>query len=156
MKKVLIVCTGNSCRSQMAEGWIRKFTADKAQVFSAGTHPEKVNPLAIKVMQMECVDIAHHQSNLVDDYLNIDFDYVITVCDDANEKCPHFSSTAKKIHKSFPDPAKAKRVKNEIVLTYVKVRDMLKEFCKDFVQNELGIDVNENIFTRNFHCRGDS
>ena len=156
MKKVLIVCTGNSCRSQMAEGWIRKFTTDKAKVFSAGTHPEKVNPLAIKVMQMECVDIACHQSNLVDDYLNMDLDYVITVCDDANEKCPHFSSTAKKIHKSFPDPAKAKGTKKEVVLTYVKVRDMLKEFCKDFVQNELGIDVNENIFTRNFHCREDS
>ena len=148
MKKVLIVCTGNSCRSQMAEGWIRKFTSDKVQVFSAGTYPEKVNPFAIKVMQMEYVDIAHHESNLVDDYFNMNLDYVITVCDDANKNCPHFSSTAKKIHKSFPDPAKAKGDKTQVVLTYVKVRDMLKEFCKDFVQNELGIDVNENIFTR--------
>ena len=155
MKKVLIVCTGNSCRSQMAEGWIRKFTSDKVQVFSAGTHPEEVNTFAIKVMQMKCVDIAHYESNLVDDYLNIHLDYVITVCDDANEKCPHFSFTAKKIHKSFPDPAKAKGAKNEVVLTYVKVRDMLKEFCKDFVQNELGISVNEYIFSRNIHYRGD-
>ena len=80
----------------MAEGWIRKFTADKAQVFSAGTHPEEVNPLAIKVMQMESVNITHYQSNLVDDYINMDLDYVITVCDDANTKCPHFSSTSEK------------------------------------------------------------
>lgn len=156
MKKVLIVCTGNSCRSQMAEGWIRKFTADKTQVFSAGTHPEKVNPLAIKVMQMECVDIAHHQSNLVDDYLNIDLDYVITVCDNANEKCPHFFHSGKKIYKCFPDPAKAKGTKNEVILTYMKVRDMLKEFCKDFVQNELGINVDANTFIRDLNCRGDS
>ena len=155
MKKVLIVCTGNSCRSQMAEGWIREFTFDKVQVFSAGTHPEEVNPFAIKVMQMECIDIAHHESNLVDDYLNINLDYVITVCDDANENCPHLSLTAKKIHKSFPDPAKAKGDKTQVILAYMKVRDMLKGFCKDFVQNELGISVNKKIITRNFHCRGD-
>ena len=155
MKKILIVCTGNSCRSQMAEAWMRKFAGDKAQVFSAGTHPEKVNSIAIKVMQMECIDISHHKSNLVDDYLNEELDYVITVCDDANENCPHLSSTAKKIHKSFPDPAKAKGDKTQVILAYVKVRDMLKGFCKDFVQNELGISVNEKILTRNFHCRGD-
>ena len=79
MKKVLIVCTGNSCRSQMAEGWIHKLSQNKVEVFSAGTHPEKVNPMAIKVMKMVCIDISHHTSNSVDDYLNIDLDYVITV-----------------------------------------------------------------------------
>ena len=79
----------------MAEAWMRKFAGDKVQVFSAGTHPEKVNPIAIKVMQMECIDISHHKSNLVDNYLNEELDYVITVCDDANKKCPHLPSTAK-------------------------------------------------------------
>ena len=77
MKKILIVCTGNSCRSQMAEAWMRKFAGDKAQVFSAGTHPEKVNPIAIKVMQMEYIDISHHKSNLVDDYITEELDYLI-------------------------------------------------------------------------------
>ena len=141
MKKILIVCTGNSCRSQMAEAWMRKFAGDKAQVFSAGTHPEKVNPIAIKVMQMEYIDISHHKSNLVDDYLNEELDYVITVCDDANKKCPHFPSTAKKIHKRFPDPAKAKGTETEILKAYRDVRDSLKEFAMDFVENELDIYV---------------
>jgi len=147
MKKILIVCTGNSCRSQMAEAWIRKFSGNQVQVFSAGTHPEKVNPVAVKVMQIECVDISHHKSNLVDDFKDVDFNFVITVCDDAKEKCPHFPSVAKKIHKSFPDPAKAKGTDAEILETYIKVRDMLKSYCKDFLQHELGINVNENIFT---------
>jgi len=145
MKKVLIVCTGNSCRSQMAEGWIREFAKDKVEVYSAGTHPEPVNAVAIKVMQSLCVDISQHQSNQIDEYLNLDLDYVITVCDSAKELCPTFPSASKVIHKSFPDPAKVKGSKNEVVLTYVKVRDMLKEFCKDFVQNELGISVNDDI-----------
>ena len=141
MKKILVICTGNSCRSQMAEAWILKFAGDKVQVFSAGTHPEKVNPIAIKVMQMEYIDISHHKSNLVDNYLNEELDYVITVCDDANAKCPHFSSSAKRLHKGFPDPAKAKGTETEILKVYRDVRDSLKEFAMDFVENELDIYV---------------
>ena len=139
MKKVLIVCTGNSCRSQMAEGWIREFAKDKVEVYSAGTHPEPVNSVAIKVMQSLCVDISQHQSNLLDEYLNLDFDYVITVCDSAKELCPTFPSASKVIHKSFPDPAKAKGTDEEVLAVYKKVRDMLKSFCKEFLQKELGI-----------------
>ncbi|OUV76125.1 MAG: protein tyrosine phosphatase [Flavobacteriales bacterium TMED123] len=139
MKKVLIVCTGNSCRSQMAEGWIRQFAKDKVEVYSAGTHPEPVNSVAIKVMQSLCVDISQHQSNLLDEYLNLDFDYVITVCDSAKELCPTFPSASKVIHKSFPDPAKAKGTDEEVLAVYKKVRDMLKSFCKEFLQKELGI-----------------
>ena len=139
MKKVLIVCTGNSCRSQMAEGWIREFAKDKVEVYSAGTHPEPVNAVAIKVMQSLCVDISQHQSNLIDEYLNLDFDYVITVCDSAKELCPTFTSASKVIHKSFPDPAKAKGTDEEVLAVYTMVRDMLKSFCKEFLQKELGI-----------------
>ena len=144
MKKILIVCTGNSCRSQMAEAWIRKFAGNQVQVFSAGTHPEKVNPVAVKVMQIECVDISHHKSNLVDDFKDVDFNFVITVCDDANKKCPHFPSTAKKIHKSFPDPAKAKGTETEILKIYRDVRDSLKEFVIDFLEKELDVYVKKD------------
>ena len=120
---------------------MRKFAGDKAQVFSAGTHPEKVNPIAIKVMQMECIDISHHKSNLVDDYITEELDYLIIVCDDANKKCPHFSSSAKRLHKGFPDPAKAKGTETEILKVYRDVRDSLKEFAMDFVEKELDIYV---------------
>lgn len=139
MKKILIVCTGNSCRSQMAEGWIREFAKDKVEVYSAGTHPEPVNPKAIKVMQSLCVDISQHQSNKIDEYLNLDIDYLITVCDSAKELCPTFPFASKVIHKSFPDPAKAKGTDEEVLVVYTRVRDMLKSFCKDFLQKELGV-----------------
>ena len=139
MKKILIVCTGNSCRSQMAEAWIRKFASGRVQVFSAGTHPERVNTKAIHVMQLEGLDISNHKSNLVDEFIHMDLDYVITVCDDANERCPYFSTVAKKMHKSFPDPAKAKGTEKEILKVYKDVRDSLKEFAMDFVKKELGI-----------------
>lgn len=137
MKRILIVCTGNSCRSQMAEGWIREFTKDKVEVYSAGTHPEPVNPMAIKVMKSLSVDISHHQSNQIDDYLDLDLDYIITVCDRAKELCPTFSTVSKVIHKSFPDPAKAKGTDEEVLAVYTKVRDMLKSFCRGFCERNL-------------------
>ena len=137
MGKVLIVCTGNSCRSQMAEGWFRKFAHDKFNFFSAGTHPEPVNPIAIKVMKSECINISHYQSNHINDFIKIDFDYIITVCDDAKKNCPVFLNSAKLVHKSFPDPAKAKGNKKDVLAVYVKVRDMLKSFCEEFVKTEL-------------------
>ncbi|MEE2699735.1 MAG: arsenate reductase ArsC [Bacteroidota bacterium] len=141
MKKVLIICTGNSCRSQMAEGWIREFIDDKIHLFSAGTHPEPVNPIAVKVMEMASIDISYYQSNLIDDYLSLDLDYVITVCDSAKELCPTFPTAGKIIHQSFPDPAKAEGSAEQILSTYISVRDMLKSFCKDFVQTELRIMI---------------
>ena len=139
MRKILVVCTGNSCRSQMAEAWIQKFATEDVQVFSAGTHPEKVNTKAIHVMQLVGLDISNHKSNLVDEFIHMDLDYVITVCDDANERCPYFPTVAKKMHKSFPDPAKAKGTEKEILKVYKDVRDSLKEFAMDFVKKELGI-----------------
>ena len=102
--KILVVCTGNSCRSQIAEGLIKNRFPD-FEVFSAGTHPESnVNPYAVRVMQEKRIDISSHYPKLVDDFLDTEFDYVLTVCDSANELCPVFPNAKNRIHKSFVDP----------------------------------------------------
>ena len=102
--KILVVCTGNSCRSQMAEGLIKNRFPD-FEVFSAGTHPESnVNPYAVRVMQGKGIDISSYYPKLVDDFLDTAFDYVLTVCDSANELCPVFPNAKNRIHKSFVDP----------------------------------------------------
>jgi arsenate reductase len=133
MKKVLVLCTGNSCRSQMAEGYLRKFSNGKAEIYSAGIETHGVNPRAIAVMEEDGIDISHHTSNHVDEYRNIDFDYIITVCDNAKERCPFFPSPAKKFHQNFPDPAKRKGTETEILNAFRKVRDMIKTYCRQFV-----------------------
>lgn len=132
MKNVLILCTGNSCRSQMAEGWLRFFLGDIVNVYSAGTHPEAVNPLAIEAMKEAGVDISHHKSNKIDDYMEINFDFVITVCDNAGERCPYFPNTATKLHHSFPDPANATGTDSDQLKVYIEVRNKLKEYFKKF------------------------
>ena len=102
--KILVVCTGNSCRSQIAGGLIKNRFPD-FEVFSAGTHPElNVNPYAVRVMQENEIDISSHYPKLVDDFLDTEFDYVLTVCDSANELCPVFPNAKNRIHKSFVDP----------------------------------------------------
>ena len=102
--KILVVCTGNSCRSQIAEGLIKNRFPD-FEVFSAGTHPESnVNPYAVRVMLENGIDISSHYPKLVDDFLDTEFDYVLTVCDSANELCPVFPNAKNRIHKSFVDP----------------------------------------------------
>ena len=102
--KILVVCTGNSCRSQIAEGLIKNRFPD-FEVFSAGTHPESnVNPYAVRVMQEKEIDISSHYPKLVDDFLDTEFDYALTVCDSANELCPVFPNAKNRIHKSFVDP----------------------------------------------------
>ena len=137
MKKVLVLCTGNSCRSQMADGWLKHFTLrDKVEVYSAGTHPEKVNPYAIKVMRKYGIDISKNNSNNVLEYKDIEFDYVITVCDSAKELCPVFSS-ANVIHESFPDPAKAKGTDEELTKIYSEVCKDLKIYFEQFVMKYL-------------------
>src|SRR5690606_39998551 len=107
MTNILVLCTGNSCRSQMAEGYLRHFSGDKAIVRSAGVEAHGVNPTAIAVMMEDGVDISGHTSNVVDEYLSQDFDFVITVCDNAKERCPVFPSKAVMVHRDFPDPAAA-------------------------------------------------
>jgi arsenate reductase (thioredoxin) len=133
MKKVLVLCTGNSCRSQIAEGYLRHFAKDKAEIYSAGIETHGVNPKAIKVMQEDGIDISKHTSNNIDEYRGIDFDYVITVCDNAKESCPYFPTKAKVFHHNFPDPAKAIGTEEEIRQQFRKVRDMIKLYCEKFV-----------------------
>lgn len=137
MKKILVLCTGNSCRSQIAEGYLRFFAGSKAEVFSAGIETHGVNPRAIQIMREDGIDISGHTSNNVDEYVDINFDFVITVCDNANERCPYFPSTAKKLHYNFPDPAKAKGSEEEILSEFRRVREMIKAYCDKFVKENL-------------------
>jgi arsenate reductase (thioredoxin) len=133
MKKILVLCTGNSCRSQIAEGYLKHFAGNKAEIFSAGVETHGVNPRAIATMKEDDIDISKHTSNNIEEYRDIDFDFVITVCDNAKERCPFFPSNAKKFHYNFPDPAKAKGTEEEIVKEFRKVRQMIKEYCEEFV-----------------------
>jgi arsenate reductase len=135
MKKVLVLCTGNSCRSQIAHGYLQKFAGDKAQVYSAGVETHGVNPKAIATMLEDGIDISTHTSNNVLEYRDIDFDYVITVCDNAKERCPYFPSRAEKFHYNFPDPAKATGTDAEIKVEFARVREMIKNYSIDFVKN---------------------
>lgn len=137
MKKILVLCTGNSCRSQLAEGYLRHFAGDKAEVYSAGVETHGVNPRAVATMKADGIDISHHTSNHVDEYLGIDFDFVITVCDSARERCPVFPTRAKKFHHNFPDPAKATGSEAEIEAQFAEVRDMIKGYCQAFVEEYL-------------------
>ncbi len=137
MKKVLILCTGNSCRSQIAEGYLRYFAGNKAAIFSAGIETHGVNPKAIATMKEDGIDISHHTSNNIEEYRQVDFDFVITVCDHAKERCPFFPSNAKKLHYNFPDPAKATGSEEEIVAAFRAVRQMIKDYCKKFVEVNL-------------------
>lgn len=134
---ILILCTGNSCRSQIAEGYLRYFAHGKAEVYSAGIETHGVNPRAIQVMAEDHIDISHHTSNHVDEYLNITFDYVITVCDNANEACPYFPGNVERFHYNFPDPAKATGTEEEVITEFRRVRDLIKVYAADFVKQNL-------------------
>ena len=136
-KKILILCTGNSCRSQIAHGYLQRFSADKAEVYSAGVETHGVNPRAIATMAEDGIDISHHTSNNVDEYLEISFDFIITVCDNAKERCPYIPGKAKRFHRDFPDPAKAKGTEEEIKQQFRKVREEIKEYCRAFVKENL-------------------
>ncbi len=133
-KKILVLCTGNSCRSQIAEGYLKHFANDKAEVYSAGIETHGVNAKAIQVMQEDGIDISKHTSNNIYEYGDIDFDYIITVCDNAKENCPYFPSRAKKFHENFPDPAKANGTQEDIIKEFQRVRDLIKIYCKDFAE----------------------
>jgi len=137
MKNILVLCTGNSCRSQIAEGYLRYFAGDKAKIYSAGIETHGVNPKAIKVMAEDHIDISGHTSNNVDEYIGIPFDDVITVCDNANEACPFFPGKVNRFHHNFPDPAKAKGTPEEIMDEFRRVRDMIKVYSANFVHTNL-------------------
>ena len=134
MKNVLVLCTGNSCRSQMAHGYLAHFTDSvKVKVYSAGVETHGVNALAVAIMQEDGVDISKHTSNNVDEYIDIPFDYVITVCDHAKERCPFFPTQAVKLHHNFPDPSKVKGTTTEVIEEFRRVREMIKEYCEALV-----------------------
>ncbi len=130
--KVLIICTGNTCRSQMAEGFL-KAMYPKWKIYSAGTAPgKKVNPLAIKAMQEINIDISKHYPKLVNQFTDKEFDYVLTVCDDAKEKCPVFTGKVKhRIHRGFEDPAEATGNLDEQMRVYRRVRDQIKHWLEE-------------------------
>ena len=137
MKRILVLCTGNSCRSQLAEGYLRYFANGKAEVFSAGVETHGVNPRAIATMKEDGIDISGHTSNNMEEYRDMDFDYVITVCDNARERCPYFPSSAEKFHYNFPDPAKATGTDEEIMAAFRAVREMIKTYSKEFIEQNL-------------------
>lgn len=129
-KNVLVLCTGNSCRSQIAEGYLRHFHGEKANIYSAGVETHGVNPRAIATMKEDGIDISAHTSNHVDEYLSISFDLILTVCDHASERCPIFPGAAKRIHHNFTDPAKATGSEEEIMAAFRKVREEIKSYCQ--------------------------
>lgn len=136
-KKILVLCTGNSCRSQMAEGYLRHFANEKAEIYSAGVETHGVNPKAIAAMREDSIDISNHTSNNIDEFYDIDFDFVITVCDNAKEHCPYFPTKAKKFHHNFSDPAKAEGSEDEVREEFRKAREGIKVYCKKFVMENL-------------------
>ena len=137
MKKILVLCTGNSCRSQIAEGYLKHFAKNNAEIFSAGIETHGVNPKAISTMKEDGIDISNHVSNNINEYRNIEFDCVITVCDNARERCPFFPSEAKKFHHDFPDPAKATGTEEDIIESFRNTRQVIKDYCQKFVNDNL-------------------
>ena len=135
MKRVLFLCTGNSARSQMAEGLLRHIAGDRFEVSSAGVSPTQVRPEAIEVMREIGVDISQQRSKAVDDFVGREFDYVITVCDNANEQCPVFSGTANRIHWSFDDPAAVEGDELARLAVFRRVRDEILHRLQLFVAN---------------------
>jgi len=133
-KRVLILCTGNSARSQMAEGLLRDIAGDRFEVASAGVAPAQVRREAITVMRELSIDISQHRSKSVDEFANQDFDYVITVCDNANEQCPVFPGNTKRIHWSFIDPAAARGDEESRLRVFREVRDEILGQLRLFVE----------------------
>ena len=136
--KILILCTGNSCRSQMAEGFLRSFD-HKLEIFSAGTRPEKeINPNTITVMREVGIDVSKYTPDPVKKNLATSFDYVITVCDDAKESCPVFTGNVKhRLHIGFEDPAAAKGEYEEVLVVYRRIRDEIKERFNEFYTKKI-------------------
>ncbi len=131
-RRVLILCTGNSARSQMAEGLLRHEAGDRFTVESAGTKPSTVRPEAIAVMKELGIDITSHRSKHVDEFAGQDFDYVLTVCDNAKESCPVFFGKATRLHHSFNDPAAIEGSKEKRLDEFRRVRDELRSYLKSF------------------------
>jgi len=140
--KILFLCTGNSCRSQMAEGWARQLKSDVLEAYSAGIETHGLNPRAVKVMAEAGVDISGHRSKRVDELRNVLFDYVVTVCDHAHESCPLFPGKTKVLHVGFDDPprpAKTARSEEEALGHYRRVRDEIRAFVETLPASIKGV-----------------
>ena len=132
-KKILFVCTGNSCRSQIAHGLLNNIAGGKYDVFSAGLSPNKVHPMAIEVMKEIDIDISHHTSDHLDDYLDKDVDVVITTCDDANESCPFFPGNVMRLHWSIDDPFESWNVEKSNIQLFRDTRNKIEEKIRSFL-----------------------
>ncbi len=137
MKNILVLCTGNSCRSQMAEGYLRYFAGNKATVYSAGVIKTMVNPIAEQVMMDDGIDISEHTSNHVEEYLHIPFDYIITVCDHAKETCPVIPGNGQRFHLNFFDPSHVQGTDEERLFLFRRTRDEIKAYCQQWVNDNL-------------------
>ena len=141
MLNILFLCTGNSCRSQMAEGWARHLKSRAIEAHSAGIEPHGLNPDAVKAMAEAGVDISRQRSKHVNEVLNVPFDYVVTVCDHASEHCPRFPGKAKVVHRGFDDPPKLARdakTEEERLAPYRRVRDEIRKFVEGLPENLTG------------------
>jgi arsenate reductase len=135
-KKVLFLCTGNSCRSQMAEGFLRHLGGGRYEAFSAGVDPTQVNPLSVKVMREAGIDISGQRSKSADEFLGQAFDYVVTVCDNAKQTCPSFPGKHERIHWDLEDPAEAYGTEEEKATVFRGTRDLIREKVKEFLKDE--------------------
>lgn len=136
MKNILVLCTGNSCRSQIAHGYLNFYCEGKANIYSAGIEVHGVNPIAVEAMMDDGIDISMNSSNNIDEYMSINFDYIITVCDHANENCPFIPSMkAIRIHQNFIDPSKFDLSEEESKNKFILVMNQIKEFCLNFAND---------------------
>lgn len=131
--RILVLCTGNSCRSQMAEGFFRHYGQEKIDLFSAGTEPKGVNPTAVRVMNEVGIDISGHTTNHVREYVDQTFDYIITVCDNAARNCPRFAGEGTRLHWPFDDPAEATGTEADVLRQFRQVRDEIEEQVRDWL-----------------------
>ena len=134
---ILVLCTGNSCRSQITEGFLKTLAEESANIYSAGIETHGLNPIAIQTMSEIGIDISSHSSNHFDEYSTVEFTHIITVCDQAAENCPYFPSGAQRHHFNFPDPSKASGTEEEIMEEFRRVRDMIKDYLEDFVSSKI-------------------
>ena len=140
MKKILVICTGNACRSQMAHGFLNDLAKDEYEIFSAGTHPTRVHPAAIKVMNEIDIDISTHTSDPIDDYIDKGIDIVITVCDSANKLCPTFPGEVERIHWSISDPYINWSDEEQFLPTYRNARNIIQEKIESFLNEKRPIN----------------
>lgn len=136
--KILFLCTGNSCRSQMAQGWVKKLKGDILLPYSAGVEKHGIDPKAVQVMSEVGIDISKQQSKLISELAEKDFDYIVTICNDANEKCPVFPGRARRLHQGFDNPpflSRQAKSEEEILSIYRRVRDEIKSFVEKMPRN---------------------